>query len=96
MSPSVISEDPHTIAERLAKACRAQGLSTAVLSPTRVKVSLPKSHHDLAEVIKIMPDETEYLALYWSWNERICAATEIETAVKSIKHVVTPPLHSQF
>ncbi len=43
------------------KACQAQGLSAAILSPTRIKVSLPKAHHHLAEVIKIMPDEDENL-----------------------------------
>lgn len=96
MSPNAVPEDPHTIADRLAKACQAQGLNAAILSPTRVNVSLPKAHHHLAEIIKIMPDEDESLALWWSWEERICPATEIDKAVTSIKHVVTPPLHSAF
>ena len=51
----------HTVAERLARACRALGLSATVLSPTRIKASVPHAHHHLAEVIKIMPDEDENL-----------------------------------
>jgi hypothetical protein len=93
MTPSGIPEDPHDLAERLVRACHEQGLSADVLSPTRVRASLPFAHPHLAEVIRIMPDEDEVLSLYWSWDERICTASDIDKAVVSIKHVVTPPLH---
>ncbi|MCO6004437.1 hypothetical protein NE236_05525 [Actinoallomurus purpureus] len=57
---------------------------------------MPNTHVGLAEIIKIMPDEGEVLSFYWSWDERICPASDIDGAVASIKHVVTPPLHSAF
>jgi hypothetical protein len=96
MTPNVTPEDTHVIAARLVQACRDKGLSATVMSPTRVWASMPDGHARLAETIRIMPDEQETLSLYWSWGERICPAEDIATAVKAIKHVVTPPLHSQF
>jgi hypothetical protein len=96
MAPNVTPEEPHEVAARLAQACREQGLRADVLGPTRVHASMPDGHARLAEVVRIMPDEQETLSLYWSWGERICPAADIPTAVKVIKHVVTPPLHSQF
>ncbi|MEV5708793.1 hypothetical protein [Actinoallomurus sp. NPDC052274] len=91
-----VPEDAHTVADRLARACRVEGLSADVLGPTRVRACVPKTHAGLAEIIKIMPDEGEVLSFYWSWGERICPASDIAGAVAAIKHVVTPPLHSAF
>lgn len=91
-----VPEDAHTIADRLARSCEAAGLSAEVLAPTRVRARMPNTHAGLSEVIKIMPDESEVLSLYWSWGERICPVAEMDKAVTAIKHVVTPPLHSAF
>jgi hypothetical protein len=89
-------EDVHVLTERLVRACREAGLSADVLSPTRIRACVPSAHPHLAEIIKVRPDENEVLSFYWSWDERICPAVEIDTAVASIKHVVTPPLHSRY
>ena len=95
MSPSVTSEDSYNLVEWLAIACRRQGLRADVLSPTRVRVFLPGAAL-LTEMVTIKPDERETLAFYWSWGERICPASDVATAVASIKHVVTPSVHSEF
>jgi hypothetical protein len=89
-------EDVHTVADRLARACKAAGLGAEVLAPTRVRAFLPKANAHLAEIITIMPDRDETLSLFWSWGERIGPATEIDRAVTAIKRVVTPPAHSTF
>lgn len=91
-----IPEDAHALAERLARSCEAAGLVAEVLAPTRVRAYMPGANGRLAEVIRIMPDEAEALSFFWSWGERICPVAEIDRAVASIKHVVTPPVHSTF
>ncbi|MEV0401244.1 hypothetical protein [Actinoallomurus sp. NPDC050550] len=88
-------EEVHVIAERLEKACREAGLSAEVLGPTRIRAWVPNANPHLAEIIKIRPDENEVLSFYWSWDERICPAAEIDTAVTRIKHVVTPSADSK-
>lgn len=82
--------------DRLAEACRKEGLIADVLGPASVKAYVPTAHAHLAEIIKIKPDDNGTLSLYWSWDERICSADELDTAVASIKHVVTPAARSAF
>jgi hypothetical protein len=91
-----IPEDVHVLVERLVRACREAGLSADVLSPTRIRACVPNTSPHLAEIIKVRPDESEVLSFYWSWDERICPAADIDGAVTAVKHVVTPPLHSAF
>lgn len=90
-----IPEDVHVIAERLVGACREAGLSAEIISPTRIRAWVPKANSHLAEIIKIRPDENEVLSFYWSWDEPICPAAQIDTAVTRIKHVVTPSADSE-
>ena len=91
MTPNAIPADPYNLADHLASACREAGLSADALSPTRVRASRPTSGRSMAEIIRIMPDETEGLSFYWSSDERLGAAADIDGAVASIKQRITSP-----
>jgi hypothetical protein len=78
------------LVSELAVKCREAGLDASVTAPTRLHVSRPGVDSRFAEIIRCMPDRSERLTWWWSWNEPICPATDMAEAVRRIAHVVTP------
>jgi hypothetical protein len=79
-----------SLVSELAAKCREAGLEASVIAPTRLHVSRPGADSRLAEIIRCMPDGSERLTWWWSWNEPICPATDMTEAVRIITYVVTP------
>ena len=87
------TESADELIKQLNDACRHQGLTTVVVEPsTRLKVFAPGGNARLDEVVSLRPDGNEVLTWYWSWNEPICPATEIDHAVSRIQNVVSVTL----
>ena len=89
------ADDVHELAGKLTRACQEAGLDAQQYGPTRVYVHAPGTSNHLAEIVTAKPDENERLFWWWSWDEPICGAEEIEKAVQIIKHVVSVPLRPQ-
>jgi hypothetical protein len=79
--------------DRLATACKIKGLVVEIVEPsTRLTISTPGGHALMAETVSLRPDKSETLTWHWSWGAPICAADEIDFAVRSIFHVIADRL----
>lgn len=76
--------------DRLAAACKRKGLVAEIIEPsTKIKIGTPNGHTLMAETISLRPDPNEALTWHWSWGTPICAADDIDFAVRSIFHVIS-------
>jgi hypothetical protein len=76
--------------DRLATACKLKGLVVEIIEPsTRLKISTPGGHALMAETISLRPDRGEVLTWHWSWGAPICAADDIDFAVRAIFRVIS-------
>ena len=85
-------KDADEIIKSLEAACVRAGLNAVIIEPsTKIKISSPGAHARLAETITLKPRENggAQLFFWWSWNEPICPAHEVDNAVTAIHNVVT-------
>lgn len=84
-----VIHDPAELIKRVVNACQDAGLEAVVLAPTRVRVNVLAGTSRTAEIITLKPDADEVACWWWSWNEPICPAADIDHAVAAIAHVVS-------
>jgi hypothetical protein len=86
---STARESADRYIDRLATACKLKGLVVEIIEPsTRLKISTPGGHALMAEMISLRPDRGEVLTWHWSWGAPICAADDIDLAVRAIFRVI--------
>lgn len=84
------TDSADAIISRLDKACRGMGLETKILEPsTKIRINVPHGDARMAEVVTLKPDTQDVLCFWWSWDEAICPADDIDYAVKMISGVVS-------
>jgi hypothetical protein len=89
ITSSTARESADRYVDRLATACKLKGLVTEIIEPsTKLKIATPGGHALMAETVSLLPDKSETLTWHWSWGTPICAADDIDLAVRTISHVI--------
>jgi hypothetical protein len=73
----------------LDRALRRFGLRTEIIEPsTRIKIFSPTGDGRFDEVLTLKPNPGEVLSWFWSWDEVLGPASDIQGTAKLVDHVV--------
>lgn len=87
--PAHSAESRKRLINRFVLACQALGLVTDVKDETtRVVVNLKDGAPQMAEEIRLDPDEENVLRWWWSWDQPISYATDIARTARLVLEVV--------
>ncbi len=90
MITSAARDSAERYVDRLAEACRLGGLVTEIVEPAaKLKIAAKGGPALMAEIVSLGVGADAGLTWHWSWGSPICAAGDIDLAVRSIRHVVS-------